>query len=212
MPNTMPRVAGRGSPAVVGVALLLAGRWGVWAAGRFARHTTAAGPASPSSPLATLWNQTQAGNTGGSVTVSSNFEALYDIYDSQAADDFEVPGGVMWRINQVFVSGTYEGGTDSSTVTSLLIQIYADNNGLPGTRLISQTVPSGQILGLTTGQFTVTVSPTFLAAPGRYWLMAQANKPDYFTSNGRQWEWYGPPRPARCCSGRPRVRLGHFAP
>jgi hypothetical protein len=85
--------------------------------------------------------------------------------------------------------GTYEGGTGSNSVTSLLVQIYADNAGLPGTLLTSQNIASGAITGLGTGEFTVNLSPSLIVGPGRYWLSVQAYKPDFLTT-GRQWEWY----------------------
>ena len=136
-----------------------------------------------------LWDQSTTGNTGGSITVSSKFEPLFSDYDSQAADDFANTGTTPWEITAIRAYGTYEGGTGSNTITSLLVQIYADYDGLPGTRLISQTIPSGSITGLGTGEFTVNLSPSLIVGPGRYWLSVQAYKPDFLTT-GRQWEWY----------------------
>lgn len=182
MAHATTRLARWGASALLAAALLVAGP-----AGAAVAPTAAAAPAN--APAATLFDQTVPGDTNAGTTASSRFEPLFSNYDSQAADDFENASGAPWEITSVFIHGTYEGGTGSSTATSLLIQIYADNAGLPGTLLHNQTVPSGQITGLASGAFTVNLSPSLIVGPGRYWLAAQAYKPD-FLSTGRQWAWF----------------------
>ena len=41
---------------------------------------------------------------------SQNFEPARDAYDDQAADDFFVPAGETWTVDQVEVAGIYSGG------------------------------------------------------------------------------------------------------
>lgn len=45
-----------------------------------------------SSPAAVLYDQTSTVDSFG--TTSQDFEAIYDAYDTQTADDFKVPSGV----------------------------------------------------------------------------------------------------------------------
>ncbi len=189
MPNLSNRLARWGGSALLVTSMLLSGP-----AGALAGSAPAAGDQAPVAapnlgldPV--LWAQDTAGDTNFSITVSSNFEPLFDDYDSQAADDFENTDGSPWQITAIRAYGTYEGGSGSNQVTSLLVQIYADAGGLPGILLTSQTIASGQITGLGTGEFTVNLSPALIVGPGRYWLSVQAYKPD-FLSTGRQWEWY----------------------
>lgn len=183
MPQATTLLARWGGSALLVAALLLSGP-----ASAAVAHTAVAAPIR--APAATLFNQTIPGDTGGGTTASSRFEALFGNYDSQAADDFENTSGAPWSISSVFVHGIYEGGTGTSVVTSLLVQIFADNAGAPGTLLHNQTVPSGQITGLADGAFTVNLSPSLIVGPGRYWLSVQAYKPDFLSSNGRQWAWF----------------------
>ncbi len=183
MPNLPNRLARWGGSALLMAAMLATGPMGAQAS------SVGVAVAAPASPDAVLWAQTAAGNTNGGTTASSKFEPLFSTYSSQAADDFENTGSTPWQITQVNLHGTYEGGTGNSVVTSLLIQVYSNNIDQPGLLLISQTVPSAQITGLATGDFTVSLSPPLIVGPGRYWLSAQAYKPD-FLATGRQWSWY----------------------
>jgi len=183
MPNLSNRIAGWGGSALMVAAMLATGP-----AGALASETGAAGAAPASPTPVVLWDQTNAGDTDGGTSASSKFEDNLANYDSQAADDFENTDPAPWEITSVNVHGTYQ-GPDGSVVQSLLIQIYANNNDQPGQLLLSQTITSGQITGLADGDFTVTLSPSLIVGPGRYWLSAQAYKPD-FGGTGRQWNWF----------------------
>src|SRR5512146_650480 len=50
-----------------------------------------------------LYDQTASGTTNG--YSSQDFEAAFDIYDNQIADDFTATGD--WNIDQIIVSGQY---------------------------------------------------------------------------------------------------------
>src|SRR5262245_1810078 len=59
-------------------------------------------------PLAILYNQYD--NSGAVALNSQNFEAAYDAYDDQAADDFFVPANTSWKIVGVGIQGLYFNG------------------------------------------------------------------------------------------------------
>src|SRR5437867_2484179 len=60
--------------------------------------------------------------TPGGVT-SQDFEAANNAFDSEAADDFVVPGGQVWTINIVQVVGEYTTGP----AAGVNIVVYGDN-------------------------------------------------------------------------------------
>ena len=60
-------------------------------------------PARPAAPAVVLYDQYD--NIGANSTSSQNFEASFDIYDDELADDFVVPSGDTWNINQVDAAG-----------------------------------------------------------------------------------------------------------
>jgi hypothetical protein len=145
--------------------------------------------AEPDAPLAILHSQID-GNIGTGWIASTNFlnNVAYDALDSQGGDDFEVPSGKIWRITTVSVNGLYSGADGSNVVASVLVQFYTSNGVLPGTLQYSNTVQAGQIAGLTSGVFTMTLPSPMVLPPGRFWLSVQANK-EVAGPNGYQWHW-----------------------
>src|SRR5437868_1270781 len=61
--------------------------------------------APPVAPNVTLYDQYN--NAGTNSTVSQDFEAANDAFDNQLADDFVVPSGQTWNVNEVDVQGVY---------------------------------------------------------------------------------------------------------
>jgi hypothetical protein len=59
----------------------------------------------PAIESAILVDQTDA--PGINSYTSQDFEVSFDIYDNQGADDFVVPGGDTWNVNQVIALGVY---------------------------------------------------------------------------------------------------------
>src|SRR5262245_45666219 len=54
-----------------------------------------------------LWDQfDDAGDLAG--WTAQNFEVAFDAYDNEIADDFVVPTGESWTIEQILVAGIYE--------------------------------------------------------------------------------------------------------
>ena len=82
----------------------------------------------PTAGLTVLWNQ----NSPNSAAVDSqNFTSgSYSTYNDAAADDFIVPTGHIWTLNEVDVSGLYFNG--SGPASSVNITIYHNKPGRGG--------------------------------------------------------------------------------
>jgi hypothetical protein len=121
-------------------------------------------------------------NTGdsGVAIVSQNFEAEFDGYDVQAADDFAVPSGVSWTLASVGVPGTYFDGTGPAA--SETVTFYKNAHGVPGVVAATKTAV-GTDNG--TGSFTIPLGNLKLRH-GRYWISVQANMD--LLSRG-EWGW-----------------------
>ena len=88
----------------------------------------------PLFPHVILYDQYDNATTNPPVDITSqDFEASFDQYDSQAADDFVVPSGQTWTITEVDVMGEYSGGP----AASFNVYFYQDSGGLPGTLVAS---------------------------------------------------------------------------
>ncbi|NWF50925.1 MAG: T9SS type A sorting domain-containing protein [Ignavibacteriaceae bacterium] len=125
----------------------------------------------------------QMANAGTNSLTSQNFEASFDAYDNQGADDFTVPAGLVWTIQSVEVLGVYYNG--AGPANSVNVWFYNNNAGFPGTTAaeVLNIVPSG---GLATGSFIITFASPIPLSEGSYWLSVQCNM-DY--SVGGQWGW-----------------------
>ena len=125
----------------------------------------------------------QMANAGTASNTSQNFEASFDTYDNQGADDFEVPAGQTWSIESIDVLGAYFNGVGPAN--SFNVFFYSDASGLPGTEVASVmnaafTDPGGL------GSVSIAFSPAIELSAGSYWVSVQANL-DY--SVGGQWGW-----------------------
>lgn len=143
----------------------------MWGAGSKApREPDCAGP----SPL-----YRQNGSDSGIAVGSQNFEASFDDYDTEAADDFSVTAPT-WFITQVDVAGTYFDGPGvprDETVT-----FYKDHRGEPG-----KPVASFSAQGIDrNGSFCIPIAGGLLLKRGRYWVSVVANM-DF--STGGTWGW-----------------------
>src|SRR5437762_5603594 len=61
--------------------------------------------APPAAPNVTLYDQYN--NAAANSTSSQDFETAFDAFDDQVADDFVVPSGQTWQVNEVDVAGVY---------------------------------------------------------------------------------------------------------
>lgn len=119
-------------------------------------------------------------DTGIGIT-SQNFEASFDAYDNQGADDFNVPGGFVWKVTGVVASGVYYNG--SGPAASVHVTFYKDAAGLPGAVVkdFPAIVPTD-----TAGTFSIKLPSTVKLKKGKYHVSVQANM-DF--AIGGQWGW-----------------------
>jgi hypothetical protein len=124
----------------------------------------------------------QNGTDSGIGIVSQNFETSFDIYDSQAADDFVVPAGHGWAVSQVLVRGVYFNGFGPAN--SEHVTFYKDAGGLPGMAVADFPAIVGTDNG--TGSFMINLPTAVRLRAGTYWVSVQANLA--FTVGG-EWGW-----------------------
>jgi len=133
-----------------------------------------------SGPYVVLYDQTDS--AGINSISSQDFEASFDAYDNQAADDFVIPAGDgSWSINEVYVPGVYFNGTGPAPAVN--VYFYQNNGTLPGTLAYSAmgVVPSDSL-----GTFTIALTTPAVLPSGTYWVSVQARM-DF--SAGGQWGW-----------------------
>jgi len=117
---------------------------------------------------------------------SQNYEPVFDAYDDEAADDFVVPSGTIWRVNRIRAYGVYGANcaAPAGPAISVNVIIYEDAGGVPGAMIRGNTVvPTVDA----SGYFVLDIPPLFLGS-GHYWLEVQANQA---CSAAGQWFWYG---------------------
>ena len=129
-----------------------------------------------------LYDQTD--NPGANSTSSQNFEAAFDAYDDQLADDFVVPAG-GWTIGQVNVIGVYFNGPGPARDVNVFF--YYDSATLPGAPVPGGTYMNVPIAsGNATGSYNIVLPSNLTLTPGTYWVSVQPNMD--FSPNG-QWGW-----------------------
>lgn len=124
---------------------------------------------------------TQNGRVMDGGIPSQNFETQLDRDDSRAADDFVVPKGRTWAINEVDAIGAYFGGT--GPVDSANVTFYANAGGLPGA--IVKDYEGLHVTDTGGGALEIRVPKTKLKA-GTYWVSVQANMD---LDKGGEWAW-----------------------
>jgi len=133
----------------------------------------------PSAGLVTLWDQSD--DPGSNSIGSQEFEPAVAMFDDQAADDFVVPAGAAWSIEQAYVAGTYSpGGGPTGAVN---VYVYRDASGTPGSAICSYPLLEPLLLG---GSFVVTLPHACVLRAGTYWISVQARQ-DLATMG--QWYW-----------------------
>jgi hypothetical protein len=126
----------------------------------------------------------QFNNPGANATGSQNFEAAFDAFDDQLADDFIVPAGQTWSIESIDVDGVYFNGPGPAT--SVNVRFYNNAGTLPGALNGTAYLANPIAAGAATGDFSITLTSPKVLTPGTYWVEIQANL--NFTPNG-QWGW-----------------------
>ncbi len=134
---------------------------------------------------AVLYEQT---NSGGGTRASQDFEAIYDAYDCQGADDFIVPDGFMWNIQTVTATGSQSNTTAIITVVNVFI--YADAAGIPASTamhsLIGLTCTDASNGAGSNGLLTIPIPGGLPLGPGHYWISVQDAA---LYSTFGQWYW-----------------------
>jgi hypothetical protein len=111
-------------------------------------------------PAAVLYDQTSG--AAGSPVQSAHHAVTQDPDDSDAADDFTVPPGVLWKITSVDVVGQEPAPEHASVL------LFADGGTRPGVLLFRQSgIPFPPA---STGNLVVTGTPPL--PRGHYWLSA----------------------------------------
>lgn len=145
-------------------------------------HAGKAQPFSLNTGLATLYDQNS--NDSGVGIVSQNFEASFDAYDSQGADDFAVPVGSCWKIKEVDVTGVYFNGPGPAP--SVHVTFYKQKAGAPNEAAVIADFPA--IVPVDVGGSFAIPLPTGVKAKSgkKYWVSVQANM-DFAV--GGEWGW-----------------------
>ncbi|HVG00277.1 MAG TPA: hypothetical protein VND68_10590, partial [Chloroflexia bacterium] len=135
-----------------------------------AKKTAQSLPGAPSAPQAIVYDQYDNANEAVFSYCASG--TCNDTRHSQAADDFVVPGGQTWTIDEVDVGGNLVSGPNEPT--SFNVTFYNNTgtapNGLPSTVVISYT-NLATFIG-TQPAYTITIPSTVLPA-GTYWVSVQ---------------------------------------
>ena len=136
------------------------------------------GSISPAGGTVVLYDQND--NDSGFGSNSQDFEADFDTFDNQGADDFTVPTGETWTVTQVDVTGSYFNGAGPAMWFNVFF--YADAGGAPGALVSSQT--NLAFTGDPSAAIPLT-TPVELTE-GTYWVSVQARM-DFGV--GGQWAW-----------------------
>ncbi len=122
----------------------------------------------PKAPNVVLYDQYD--NDSLNATSSQNFEADFDAFDDETADDFVVPGGETWNVNQVDAAGQYFNGT--GPMVSANVTFYSDAGGLPGSQVATRPNMSVVDSG---GSIVIALPSAVTLGSGHYWVSVQAN-------------------------------------
>src|SRR5215204_2224700 len=122
----------------------------------------------PQAPNVVLYDQYD--NDSLAATSTQNFEADFDAFDDELADDFIVPGGDTWNVSQVDVAGQYFNGF--GPMTSANVNFYSDSSGLPGSQVATRP---NLTVGDSGGSLTIGIPTPVVLASGHYWVSVQAN-------------------------------------
>ena len=125
----------------------------------------------------------QSDNAATTSTVSQFFEPAHVAFSAQVVDDFVVPAGQIWTVQQVVVTGVYFNG--AGPATSFNVFFYADAASLPGAVLVGGAQLNAAFTHAA-GVFTITLPTNLVLTAGTYWVSVQANL--NFASGG-EWGW-----------------------
>lgn len=128
-----------------------------------------------------LYNQNSSPT--GFAIVSQNFSKTDSQYECAAADDFVVPSGYIWKIDEVDVTGIYYQASIAATNADVIF--YKDKNGKPGKIIKARLDQKINNLGQW-GSFSVKFDSTVKLKPGTFWL---SFAPNSSFANSFDWGW-----------------------
>lgn len=114
---------------------------------------------------------------------SQQYEPSMQPYTSYLADDFVVPAGQTWYLDEVDVAGRIDGGM--GPVASFNVMVYTSGGTVPGSPVY--TAANAPYTLQAQGEYHISLLTPAMLATGTYWLMVQANI-DYSTAG--QFMWY----------------------
>ena len=140
-----------------------------------------------------LYDQINNEVTGaGSDVTSQDFEAANNAFDNQGADDFVVPVGQTWNVNQVVVRGEYNTGQGPAPAFNVFF--FNDAATCPGTAVAGGTFLSAPYTATSEvpparQTFTINLPSSVVLAPGTYWVSVQVRMDFAPSPPGGQWFW-----------------------
>lgn len=138
-------------------------------------------PRTPEGASVLLYDQNN--NAANNGVPDQDFEAAFDTYDSEAADDFVVPAGTTWQVDEVRTVGTT--GTPGGSTVDVIF--YSNSAGGGDPDLPGAPVAGCSYTNLTPvdnlGSFTIVLPAACTLPAGTYWVGVQTNQS--FASNGQ---------------------------
>jgi hypothetical protein len=133
-----------------------------------------------SAGAAVLYDQTDNAGVATTNPADPNFSPSNDLGGGggdRTADDFTVPTGQIWSIDEIDVGGAYSPTAPGQVVN---VYIYSDASGAPGPELLNEAATA-------TGgpNYAVPVTSAPLLAAGHYWLTVQQK----FATTMSFWAW-----------------------
>lgn len=128
----------------------------------------------PAGGSVVLYDQT--GSAAGNGAPIQNFEAAFDAYDSEGADDFVVPAA-GWTITQFNLVSTV--GTPLATTAA--VSVYPDAGGVPAAAPTCSYAAAPA--NVAAGSTTITLPTSCVVGAGTYWVAVEADV--NFGSNGQ---------------------------
>ena len=161
-----------------------------------AQSVSATAPAAPGEPspyrggFETLLDQSDGTQNGGLV---SQINADASDFDAESGDDFTVPAGLTWTVNELTVAGFYSAseGVTPGVAESVRVAFYDNDNGSPGDLITEETIGAANFTDLD-GTFTIPVTEQIFES-GTYWLVVQAASSNLdfdVPDNVRRWDWF----------------------
>ena len=123
----------------------------------------------PNNPAAVLYDQNN--NASGNGAPDQDFEAAFDTYDSEGADDFVVPVGRVWTVQTVVQASTT--GVAANQTGDIVFYANSGSN-FPGSAVCTK---NGETSVVTAGSTTTNLSGGGCVLPaGTYWVGIQINQ------------------------------------